>query len=152
MESLYLNQAQFEVLFQITKEVTHFVRNRPEPLARQGMTPGMAGMLMGILRRVDRGGVPAGGVRVVVVADPVTGFGDVSVDDYVMVPGASEQAVMEAVLRVPMAIASVWQRVLRFIMDSWGDDEHGRGELWLRTGYQLEELSAVIEALGPLGR
>jgi hypothetical protein len=149
MPRLNLDWAQFATVFQVTKELSGFCRNQPEWLARLGMAPEMAKLLIGILRIVLEPGSSAG-VTIVTVDDPVSGYSDASPGGYVTMPGLLGLSNTRAEIRVPAAVASVWQKSLRFIMDSWGSDYIGRNELYARSGYELKELNSAIDALSPL--
>lgn len=51
------------------------------------------------------------------------------------------------ILKMPEDLASIWPRLLTAVVGRFGDQEVGKRELFLRTGYHRDELEGAIATL-----
>ncbi|HEX6467773.1 MAG TPA: hypothetical protein VF069_01660 [Streptosporangiaceae bacterium] len=133
---IILKPKQFEVIYQITHELSNCPDER---LDQEGMSPEGVAVLIecidSLRSLVERSSM----VRIRVIDEPNVDFQEFSALNPVSEYSRNE---WEAVGELPQDIAAIWQQLLRFVV-SW----LGQRELFLRTGYSLNEVNAAIDEL-----
>lgn len=132
--ALLLSSADFEVIFQVTKEAPNL---RDAQLTVAGMTSTEVTQLLFVLRSMRSHMKGAVRVRIDLEGEDTPGPANGGQEDI-------ESAEFEARGRIPATLASHWGTLMQEIIRVLG-----QRELYLRTGYKLDEIrSAISNALG----
>jgi hypothetical protein len=133
---IILSREQFEAIYQVTIELRNYQEER---LIREGMTAQKLDTLTDLVRSLREPAEQSSKVRIHVVESPIF---DALATSGLEAELDESQTEWEAVGQLPEAIAVTWQSLLRFVVSSLGDRE-----IFLRTGYDANEVSDAISAL-----
>lgn len=137
VREIVLSVDQFEVLFQVTHQLPNFQESR---LSDLGCTATDLQQLTAMLRAVDTRVPDASRVRILLCGDEAESVAELAVPE----GEADEGDISPREVRVtlPSRIAERWYELTRLVVMALGSRE-----LFLRTGYEPEEVEAAASVL-----